>query len=251
MRAPGRDLIPRDGGRPMPPVPDMHAHNIDDGEAGATRFIRSTLDASQIGKSEQLFRLGSDSRFCRNPSKVGVAISYVASRTYSGRLEVVAELAFSVGKAAHRGVEVDVPAGGTVFALPAADGLEIKVRADGDAREAATFTELSVNGTVSYLSDAHARPATRTIFWTLAAETTVIKQIPKFARGYTILSTVPASLGAATVVDLLAGPLAGSPILAAPVSTEARYVQLPAGADSMRITSGAAQVVRVIFELQF
>lgn len=222
-------------------------HFLADGRAGAFRAgALSTPLGPTGGRTVQLFRLGARSdAFALEPSPVLVSIRYqTTTAAWSGRAEVVGTAFFASGNVQQR-IDFDVPAGGTVIALAAGDGLDVDVVALGDS---ADFVA-DLAGTVAYLTGSHPRAAQRTLRWSLAAETTLVRRLPTWSRAMRATSSV--SPFPATLIELTRSPIVGvgDDTIASFTGAENTVHPVPAASDSVRVTSAAAHQVNLVFEL--
>lgn len=227
-------------GKPIVQAVELAAHNLGEGGAGAYR------ENVGVGGVQQMFRLGPrDDEFVTSPAPVLITMGYqMTNTTWTGSFDVIAQIVFAAGLC-NQTLECDVPAGGTAISVPAPDGLELRMRAEGTSANGFAHFRASI----AYLRNSHPRAAYRSLLWTMPADTTVIRAIPRFARGFWLMSNVPASLPP-TVVAVLENLAAGAGrVLSHVVPAEGTYYALPLGAEAMRMTSAAVHDVRAVFEL--
>lgn len=199
---------------------------------------------------QQIINIGTGGDYSASPHLTAICLAWTRPRIGSpgvidwvGSLEPYAELSWTTGRGQARAI-VDIPAGGTMFTVGGADGLEIKVGVEGT-----TTTPIDIQALVNVTAGGLARPAQRTTVHILpgAAGTRVL--IPAFARAARVEMNTPVDLPLITL-DMFAEPVAGARVLSSFVD-ESGVTPIPVGAASAAILggSGAANQVNVVWEL--
>lgn len=193
--------------------------------------------------TQQLLRVSGLDEYATEPAGFGISVSWVPSAAaWVGGFEVIAQAVWTVG-GADASVEFDVPAGGTLITIGAADSIEVRARVEG-----AAIITARASAMLALATSAHPRAAARSHLWTMPAQSGVARPIPPFARGLRVEVDAPLLLPAYSVQ--LFGDTGGALPLFTAAPSAGGLIPICGGAYSYALTCAVASSARAIWELQ-
>jgi hypothetical protein len=205
--------------------------------------------ANSAIEPQQILSIGTSNGYAQIPQLMAVTLAWTRPQTppssvvdWAGSLEPYARLEWVTGRGKAR-AEVDIPAGGTMFTLGAADGLTIHVGVRGT-----TTTPISIQALVNIAGGAASRPAQRTLTFVLR-DPVPRRLVPSFARQVRVEMTDPREIPL-VFLDFFDEPIGGTLIQRSGIDTSG-ITPIPVGAAGIEISggSGAANTVNTIWEL--